>query len=156
MTTNHDGTLERLFEFATLLTDLLDRGLEQQGLSRPRAEVLWRIHHHGPTTQRQLADSLQCTPRNVTGLVDALDALGLVERQRHPSDRRAVLVALTPTGRRTVDNLLAAYRSRASELLDGISGPQLTSFLATLAQVADRLRPDSRPPPVDGSPRLAR
>lgn len=147
MTADHDGALERLFEFATLLTDLLDRGLEEQGLSRPRAEVLWRIHHHGPTTQRQLAESLQCTPRNVTGLVDALDALGLVERRPHPSDRRAVLVALTPAGRRTVDDWLTAYQSQASELLDGISGPELKSFLATLAQIAARLRLGPFSPP---------
>ncbi len=40
-------------------------------------------------TQRALADALQVTPRNVTGLVDALADSGFVERAPHPTDRRA-------------------------------------------------------------------
>jgi DNA-binding MarR family transcriptional regulator len=47
-------------------------------------------------TQRQLSEALQCSPRNVTGLVDALGSDGLAERGAHPTDRRASLVALTP------------------------------------------------------------
>ena len=40
------------------------------------------MHHNGPTTQRELADALKVTPRNVTGLV----AGGFVTRERHPTD----------------------------------------------------------------------
>ena len=38
------------------------------------------------------------TARNVTGLIDALEHDGLVERLPHPSDRRATLVRLTVAG----------------------------------------------------------
>ena len=52
------------------------------------------------TTTRSQDDSrtLKCTPRNVTGLVDALARAGFVERTAQPSDRRAVVVRLSASG----------------------------------------------------------
>ncbi|MEN3610618.1 MarR family transcriptional regulator [Plantactinospora sp. ZYX-F-223] len=56
----------------------------------------------------ELSQALKCTPRNVTGLVDALEAAGFVARSAHPTDRRATVVSLTqgerpssPTGTAT-------------------------------------------------------
>jgi DNA-binding MarR family transcriptional regulator len=50
----------------------------------------------GPVSVVQLAAaSLKCKPRNVTGLVDALQRAGFVERTAYPSDRRAAVVRLS-------------------------------------------------------------
>jgi hypothetical protein len=76
------------FELSVLLADGMDRGLAEQGLTRPRAEVIWRLQRGGPATQRELSEALRCSPRNVTGLVDALEAAGLVTRSAHPTDGR--------------------------------------------------------------------
>jgi DNA-binding MarR family transcriptional regulator len=51
------------------------------------------------------------TARNVTGLVDALEHDGLVERLPYPNDRRASLVRLTPAGERLSGELLAEQRA---------------------------------------------
>src|SRR5262249_35053270 len=72
------------------------------GLTPARAEVIWLLHHGGPRTQRQLSQALKCTPRNVTGLVDALEAAGFVARRAHPTDRRATVVCLTRRGKTLV------------------------------------------------------
>ena len=47
---------------------------------------------------RALADSLFCDPSNVTGIVDRLEARGLIERREAEGDRRVKIVALTPAG----------------------------------------------------------
>jgi DNA-binding MarR family transcriptional regulator len=93
-----DLAMDRLFELAVVLGDLMNRRLAEHGLTPARAEVLWLLHTHGELTQRRLSELLQCTPRNVTGLVDALQSAGFVARTRHPEDRRALLVALTESG----------------------------------------------------------
>src|SRR6266581_2710972 len=80
------AVLERLFEVSVLLTGAMDSGLEAEGLSRARAQIIWRLRELGPVTQRELSQVLRCTPRNVTGLVDGLEAAGLVARRRHPTD----------------------------------------------------------------------
>jgi DNA-binding MarR family transcriptional regulator len=60
---------------------------------------------------------LAVTARNLTGLVDALERDGLVERLPHPNDRRATLVRLTPAGERVAGELLAEQRAALTELL---------------------------------------
>src|SRR5260221_9039262 len=104
-----NATLERLFELAVLLVDAMEGGLSARGLTRARAELIWRLQRQSPMTQRELSRVLRCTPRNVTGLVDALQADGFVTRGPHPTDRRAKLVQPPPQGQNP-----AAHRQAAN------------------------------------------
>jgi DNA-binding MarR family transcriptional regulator len=122
------------------LADSMDRGLADQGLSRSRAEVIWRLQRAGPATQRELNDALRCTPRNVTGLVDALEAAGLVSRSPHPSDRRATVVSLTRQGMTTANAWQAESHNVATLLFGDLAAPERTNLVATLEQVLAKLR----------------
>jgi DNA-binding MarR family transcriptional regulator len=59
-----------------------------------------------PLPMNELAALLACDNSNVTGLVDRLEAQGLVARQASPEDRRVKRVVLTPTGTRLREQLL--------------------------------------------------
>ena len=94
-----------------LLTGAMDLALAERGLSRPRAEVIWRLWQRQPAmSQRELSQALRCTPRNVTDLVDALEAAGLVARGQHPTDRRATQVRLTSQGEAEAARMQAGHR----------------------------------------------
>ncbi|MGE5333189.1 MAG: MarR family winged helix-turn-helix transcriptional regulator [Nitrososphaerota archaeon] len=151
--TNASGALERLYELAVLLVDGMDRGLGEQGLTRARAELIWRLHRQGPTTQRDLSRMLQCTPRNVTGLVDALESGGLVVRRPHPSDRRATLVALTEQGRRAAADWQAGYQEVGTLLFADLGPAELGRFAATLDILLKRLRDGTAGTAADGNGR---
>ncbi|MFE4815949.1 MarR family winged helix-turn-helix transcriptional regulator [Streptomyces sp. NPDC056704] len=58
-----------------------------------------------PLPMRRLAQKLKCEPSNVTGIVDRLEARGLVERRPDPSDRRVKLAAATQEGRHVARSL---------------------------------------------------
>jgi DNA-binding MarR family transcriptional regulator len=49
---------------------------------------------------RAVAVQNSCDPSNVTGVIDRIERLGLVQRTADPSDRRVRLLSLTPEGRR--------------------------------------------------------
>jgi len=51
-----------------------------------------------PVPMRELAQRLCCDASNVTGIVDRLEARGLVERRMAPDDRRVKRLVLTPAG----------------------------------------------------------
>lgn len=133
-------TLERLFELSIRLTDAMDRGLAERGLSRPRAELIWRLSARSPMTQRELAEELRCTPRNVTDLVDALEGAGLVARGAHPTDRRATLVTLTRQGKAAAALMQADYGKVAASLFAELSGADLATFVRVVDQTLGRLR----------------
>ena len=89
--------LDRLLQIGELFQKDMARAFDGTGLTTARVHLLWVLQHAGPSTQQTLARLCDVTPRNITALVDALEKTGHVRRAPHPSDRRAVLVELTPT-----------------------------------------------------------
>ncbi|MDA0171264.1 MarR family transcriptional regulator [Solirubrobacter taibaiensis] len=127
-----------MLELALLLQDDAARGVAAVGLTLPRVQLTWLVHHHGPMTQRALADALRVTPRNVTGLVDALVADGFVSRGAHPTDRRATLVSLTDHGAAVMTVMARDYEALAERLFGEMPDP--AAFSAGLDHVLSRLK----------------
>jgi DNA-binding MarR family transcriptional regulator len=139
MTEAHGVALDRVLELTVLLGSDMASGLGAVGLTESRAPLVWLLHQQGPTTQRDLAASLGVTPRNVTGLVDALVETGFVTREPHPGDRRAVLVALTDHGRAVVEQMARDHAGLAETLFGGLDPAVFEGFRAGLDAVIERL-----------------
>lgn len=131
--------LERLWSLVAVLGDEMQTGLAERGLTLARAELVWVLQLNGPSTQRSLSRALRVTPRNVTGLVDGLEADGIVARTAHPSDRRATLVTLTHKGATLARAMRRDQDSAAQDLFDGVSAADLASFTRTLDRVLARI-----------------
>ncbi len=89
-----DGLLEvakRTHEVVVVVATRHDLTAQQVGLLRLLDE---------PVSMRAFAEELSCDPSNVTGLVDRVERLGLVDRVPDPTDRRIRVLTLTPKGRR--------------------------------------------------------
>jgi DNA-binding MarR family transcriptional regulator len=132
--------VDRLFELAAVLGDLMNRRLADNGLTPARGEVVWLLHRRGRLTQRRLSELLGCTPRNVTGLVDALEEAGFVGRVRHPADRRAVLVSLTERGQKLAAGWGADRDVGTAKVFAGTSEADLATFARVLDRVLAGLR----------------
>lgn len=72
-----------------------------------QAKALHELDVEPPISMRELAERLKSDPSNVTGLVDRLEARGLVERRPDPNDRRIKGLALTAAGARLRKRLFA-------------------------------------------------
>ena len=94
-------TLEVVDLMASMVS-LFHREYEEAAAARSltgaQAKVL-ALLRRGPMPMRRIAQTLSCEPSNITGIVDRLEARGLVERQPDPGDRRIKLVATTESGR---------------------------------------------------------
>jgi DNA-binding MarR family transcriptional regulator len=89
----------------------------------------------GPCSQQQVARALGVTPPVVVPIIDELEALELVRRERNSADRRSYALRLTPEGERT----LAEARERLELLPAGVfderqatGGPELRALLRRL------------------------
>src|SRR5689334_21859723 len=112
--------LDSLLAISQVLEADQQRELERRGLTQPRTHLLWVLYHGGPVTQAHLAEAVGVTPRNVTTLVDALEATGFARREPHPTDRRAVLVHLTERGLSIMETIDAEHGSLGADLVDGL------------------------------------
>ena len=84
-----------------------------------------------PIRMGELASTLGVVPRSATGLVDALQEAGLVERTVDPANRRSVLVTLTERGRDR-QQAMSAARAAAGDGLFGALDPEQRRLLADL------------------------
>ena len=85
-----------------------------------QAKALHELDVEPPISMRELATRLGADPSNVTGLIDRLEARGLVERRPDPNDRRIKGLALTAAGARLRKRLFTRLYS-APRSLAGLS-----------------------------------
>ena len=129
----------RLFALAPRLVEIQDLGAREYGMSYARGRVVAALHASGPVLMRALSQAVGVTPRTITGLVDALEADGWVERRAHPSDRRATIVALTPAADAAFARLLEAYRWLAQDLVGEIPEADQRCALGVIEHILARL-----------------
>ena len=135
--------------------------LEPLGLS-PRAwGVLSTLAESGPLTQIELATTMAVDRTAMVYLLDELEEQSLVERVRHPRDRRAFLIHLTDSGQDVRRRAAAALAGAADTLLtplDPAEREQLNRLLAKVAahwQQVSAAQPDpgaAQPDPGAGGP----
>jgi DNA-binding MarR family transcriptional regulator len=124
-----------IFRLARVTGYQLGRALEALQMRTHEFAVLHHLHHAGPLSQQQLGGALRINPSNLVGLLDALEADGLIVRPRDPSDRRRHLVDLTAAG----ETRLAQAKRAVSEAEQEFLAPLSTSERAQLYAMLERL-----------------
>lgn len=114
--------------------------LKPFGVTFARYEVLMLLmfSSSGKLPMKTIGSRLQVHPTSVTNAVDRLEAAGLVRRQPHPDDRRAILVSLTPEGRDIATRATAVLNDEVfgSPALEADELQQLIDLLTRLRSSA--------------------
>ncbi|MFE7861367.1 MarR family winged helix-turn-helix transcriptional regulator, partial [Streptomyces sp. NPDC057403] len=96
-----DVLIDELYETTHQLRNFVEARLRTGGASVARLRTLRMLARaEQPLRMRDLSEMTGVAARTVTSIVDALERDGLVERLRHPQDRRAFLLRLTDEGLR--------------------------------------------------------
>ena len=111
--------------------------LVRQGISMTQLHVMHLLDHHGEMPMSRLAEMLDVSLSNGTGLIDRVEERGFVERIRVPSDRRMVMVRLTPAGRQMLDEIETIREQILRRVLDKLDTRQLTGVATAMADLRD-------------------
>ena len=112
-------------------------GHQPGGLTHSQLRALVLLDKEDEVTAGQLAKSADLNPASVTAMLDHLESNGIVERKRHPTDRRVCMVSLTGKGRDIVAEKRAAWQSRWEERLGHLSESELLAALRVLKTMTD-------------------
>jgi DNA-binding MarR family transcriptional regulator len=104
-------------------------------LTYQQYNVLRMIDTMGPQPQAEVARRLFVTAPVVTRLASTLADAGLVTRGTDPNDKRAVVLELTPTGRRRARAMRRDLLQAARELLEPIPEERRAGVAAALEQL---------------------
>ena len=91
--------------------------------------VLILLDSTGPLPMSRLAEALDVSVASITGVVDRMEARGLVARRRDANDRRVILVEPAEGGRRLFAAIAAKRRKGLAKLLEKLSEQELKGLL---------------------------
>jgi DNA-binding MarR family transcriptional regulator len=109
--------------------------LLRRGVSMSNLHIMSMLERHGELTMSRLAEALDVSFSNATGLVDRMEERGLVERVRVPDDRRIVIVRLTDDGRAALNDIEYVRAEMFARVVDRLDDRQLARVVAALDDV---------------------
>lgn len=117
-----------LWRVATKLRAAVDRALAPLGLSHAQYSLLASLYGFSRSgarpSQRELADWTGLEPIYVSKLARALERAGLIRRDEHPADTRAVQLSLTEAGTQVAQRAIAVVAALQEEFTAPIGGTQ--------------------------------
>lgn len=110
--------------------------LSPLGLQPRHFGLLTQVSAGDGQTQQQLADRMGIHRNVMVGLIDDLEDRGLVQRRRHPADRRAHAVHLTDAARDLLVQAQQVADEHDTELLAALDESDQAQFITLLQRIA--------------------
>lgn len=110
----------------------LDEIVRAGGLTALQYTALTVLERNDDMTSAKLARNSFVTAQSMADMVAILETRGLIERRRDASDRRRLLVGLTPAGRALLDRFRDQVAELESAMVAGLSPPETAEFRRAL------------------------
>ena len=111
--------------------------LESVGLTPALFGVLNVLGAREGTIQQQLSSEMGIDPSTMVSLIDELESKGLAARRRHPKDRRAWEVEITPQGRQALERARNLALQVEDDVLGGLSAAERRRLVGLLRRALD-------------------
>jgi DNA-binding MarR family transcriptional regulator len=108
------------------------------GLSRPQSGILGLLTAHPGISQQDLAQLLGMLPSRVVALVDEMEELGLIRRQRDEADRRRNTLVLTAAGRAALTKVGAIARAHEDDVCSALTASERRQLTGLLERIAEQ------------------
>jgi DNA-binding MarR family transcriptional regulator len=134
--------LEKLLDFSLLNHQIYD-GHEiiyaSWGLSSEKFHTLFFLYAsdvYDPLGPSEIAMKINVTRASMTGLIDDLEKIHLLERINHPQDRRKIILQLTDKGRELVENQMPAIHEWISKVNEAFTEEERKKFSLYLLKLS--------------------
>lgn len=111
----------------------------QYQVTGPQLIVLRQILYGNASIPSDLARRVYLSQATVTGILDRLEAGGLIVRERKVSDRRQVAISLTERGRNLAVTLCPPLLERLSEEFETLSQAEQVDMAQALKRLSEIL-----------------
>ncbi len=120
-----------------------DQVAAKVGMSASESQSMHLLQLHGPMTAGRLAEVTGLSTGTITGVLDRLERLGFVRRERSTEDRRKVVVTLDEA---RIGQATARYYAQHAANLDEALAHYSLDELRLLEDFLERLAPAGAPP----------
>jgi DNA-binding MarR family transcriptional regulator len=145
--------VSNLFRTSTAIRRHMEAGvLARDRLSWTSFTGLWVLWVWGELEARDFASAVGISRPTATGVITTLEERGYVTRRKDQRDGRAVIVSLTPPGRRKIEDLFPEFNAEESAVAAGLTDRQQDQLAALLRAILRGLDAGSRFKARSGAP----
>ncbi len=129
------GVFGRIAIIDRMLDDRLGRFFAAYGITLGLFDVLAALRRLGRPYRAkpsELASTTMLTSGGMTGRLDRLGELSLVERVSDPEDRRVMFAQLSDKGLALIDHLIKVHLTQEAELLSGMAAGEIERLAGLL------------------------
>lgn len=105
-----------------------------------QGRILYVLWQKDGISQRELAEAASLAATTLTGMIDRMEASGLLEKVPAPGDRRKTLLCLTPRARGLQKDYNEVSQRMNAVFYKGFSAEEITGFEANLRRVLENLK----------------
>lgn len=120
---------------ADMLFDRIGRVLRPLGVSATGGLVLGILRDHGPSSPSNLSQRIIVTRATMTGVLDSLERRGFVGRSPHATDRRSVIIHITPAGLAVLQELRTMVHRYEKAWMSVLPDDDLRAYIAQMHRI---------------------
>jgi homoprotocatechuate degradation regulator HpaR len=113
--------------------------LNQHGLTEQQWRVIRALLDESPLEPRQICERCQLLSASAAGVLARMEELGLVRRERMPSDQRRVMVSVTPKSRALARRIAPLAEAEYARIELAVGAERLAQVYAVLDDLVERL-----------------
>lgn len=146
MTIQKQSLREILFQIELLKRRKVQRFLLDIGLTpgQGQARILAYLSSHSSVTQKEIADRCMLDVTTMSRVLNKLEEMGLISRQRDPGCRRAYQIGLTEAGQQKAEEVNRGFERLEEMLCREFSEEEIGSLTTGLKKVKESLETDER------------
>ena len=146
MTIQKQSLREILFQIELLKRRKVQRFLLDIGLTpgQGQARILAYLSSHSSVTQKEIADRCMLDVTTMSRVLNKLEEMGLISRQRDPGCRRAYQIGLTEAGQQKAEEVNRGFERLEEMLCRELSEEEIGSLTTGLKKVKESLETDER------------
>lgn len=122
---------------AELAGGVYARELTPLGIKPQHLGILTLLESEGPVVQARLSDRLPIVKPVIVGLINELEARGLVERRPHPTDQRAFEIHLLDKGQQCIDAAEKISQAVTTNFFSDLTDEEQQTFYHLLWRLAN-------------------
>ena len=112
--------------------------LERAGITTAQSGALFYLENNDGCLLSQMGQGLRLDKSAITGLVDRLEKKAMIERRNDPTDRRAIRLYLTKSGRDAAAKALPVVKQQNRAIKKGFSQEEIEIFARVLRATIER------------------
>jgi len=135
-----DRIVETIIYLVTESRRLSKDEAQRYGVTPTQLSVLKLLHEIGDLSLGSLSKEIRAHNSTVTGIVDRMEAAGLVERARSEEDRRVWIIRLTTAGRKVAERAQVSPWDTLRDAIEALSPSELEKLMVLLKKVAEQVQ----------------